>query len=384
MRRSLQPGTLSLAVGDEPLENRRSFGRLAHPRRTWSFLVGCVAVAAVAFLLGTLVRSADATVLDARDQKIPVYAVVDSRAVTESVRIQGEVIGSDIYTVPAFLPDGASRVVVTATAVAPGNAVENGALIGTVSDRPIFALFLEIPLYRDIQPGKSGSDVLSLQSCLGVPQTGVLDWRTLESIRELYRKVDLAPPGGWGNGTYVKLSEFVSLPLSAQQPVVRTVAPAGALLEQGASFAEISLGTSFVTVRASVSEAAQIKVDGKASVQVAGGAVEEGSVSSVGPFQSKATDAGRPPGNDVRIQLPKDTKLLPGQLASVLFGSATQPVPAVPTLAIRSDSGGEFVLRKGKDGESDRVGVVVVRNANGWTAIESADLHTGDEVLVSP
>lgn len=385
MRRSLLHGKFSPAVGDEALAgNRKSFGRLAHPRRTWAFLVGCIVIAVAAFGLGTFVRSADATVLDARDQQIPVYAVVDSRAVTESIRIQGEVIGSDTYTVHASLPDGAARAVVTATAVPLGATVASGALIGTVSDRPVFALALEIPLYRDIQPGKSGSDVSSLQDCLGVPTSGLMDWRTLEAVRALYKAVDIVPPGGWGNGTYVKLSEFASLPRTAEPPVMRTIAPVGSLMEPGASFAELSLGSSFVSVRASVSEAYQISVNGKASVQVAGGAAEDATVSFVGPFQPKATDAGRPPGKDIRIQMSEDTRLLPGQFASVLFGSATQPSPAVPTLAIRSDSGGEYVLRKAKDGQSDRVAVLVVRNANGWTAIESDDLKTGDEVLVSP
>jgi len=357
--------------------------RLAHPGRTWTFLVVCVAVAALAFGLGTLVRSPDSTVLEAREETIPVYAAVDSRAVTQDVRIQGEIVGSDTHPVHAELPEGASRAVVTNVAVEPGATVTNGALIGTVSDRPVFAFSLSVPLFRDLHAGDTGSDVSSLQEAMGVPVSGVMDWQTLQSVRDLYAQAGLLPPGGAGNGTFVRLSEFTSLPSSEDPPTVRTVAGIGTVLEPDTPLAQLSLGSSFVSVRASVSEADQITVGDEVSVQVPGGSVETGVVAAIGNFQPQGNEAGRPPGRDIRVELPEDSSLAAGQSASVLFGAASEPVTAVPTLAVRSDANGEYVLRRTTDKETQRVPVVVMRNANGWTALDAEELSVGDEVLVS-
>ncbi|BAS09307.1 hypothetical protein AHiyo4_27290 [Arthrobacter sp. Hiyo4] len=188
-------------MGVEPVPNRKKvFRRLAHPRRTWAFLAGCLVVAGLAFGLGTLVRSADATVLDARSQTIPVYATVDSRAVSDDVRIQGEIVGSDSYSVHAQIPEGASRGVVTHVAVQQGAALTNGTLIGAVSDRPIFVFSLDAPLFRDIRAKDTGTDVASLQKALGVSLSGVMDWQTQEAVRRLYAEAEFVPPGGWREG----------------------------------------------------------------------------------------------------------------------------------------------------------------------------------------
>lgn len=231
--------------------------------------------------------------------------------------------------------------------------------------------------------GKSGSDVASLQEGLRVPVSGVLDWQTLEAIRGLYAKAEVIPPGGWWDGTFVKLSEFASLPPSDGPPVVRTIAKVGSLLDSNATFAEIGTGVSFAKVRASVSEADRITVGSKARIQAAGSTAETGVVTAIGEFQSERTTDGRPPGKDIRISLPKDTRLMPGQVASVLFGAESKPSTAVPTLAIRSDSSGEYVLRRTAGEKPERVPVVVLRNANGWTALDVKALNVGDEVLVS-
>ncbi|WP_181364979.1 hypothetical protein [Arthrobacter sp. HMWF013] len=303
---------------------------------------------------------------------------------TDDVRIQGEVVGSDSYQVHAQLPEGTHRAVVTDTAVEHGTPLTNGTLLGAVSDRPIFVFSLEIPLFRDLKAKDKGSDVISLQKALGVSITGIVDWQTLEAVRSLYAKAEIIPPGGWWEGTYVRLSEFASLPPTDGTPVVRTIPAVGSLLEPDAPFAELSLGSSFVSLRASVRESDQITVGDGVSVQVPGGVMEPAVIAAVGEFQSQGTAAGRPPGKDIRIELPQETKLAAGQLVSVLFGSATEPVTAVPTLAIRSDVDGEYVLRRDAKEEKERIPIVVLRNANGWTALESDELSLGDEVLVSP
>lgn len=358
--------------------------RLAHPRRTGVFIALAVAVAVVAFGLGTLVRSPDSLILDARDQTIPVFATVESRVVTADVRIQGDVVGSVAHPIYATAPDGAAVAVVTRVGVAPGVALTNGALVGTVSDRPVFALSLKIPLFRDIHRSDKGTDVSSLQDALGVPATAVLDTSTLNAVRHLYDGAELVPPGGAGAGTYVRLNEFVSLPSSDGPPLVRAVAGVGTLLDSNTPLATLSIGRGFVSVRASVSEADHIVQGSVASVQGADGTSSKGTVTSIGEFQSSGTVVGRPPGRDIRIDLPEDDPLASGASVAVLFGVEGDLATAVPTLAIRSDTAGDYVLRRADQGTAERVPVTILQNANGWSAVDSATLTVGDDVMVSP
>lgn len=342
-----------------------------------------VLVAALAFVLGTQVRSVDAKILDAREQVVPVYASVEERSVTQDVRIQGEVVGSDSLAVFAKRPEGVERLIVTKIAVKPGTEVSSGTFLGTVSDRPVFSLILEAPLFRDLHLKDSGTDVFRLQKSLGVPETGVMDWRTMQVIREAYAKAGIMPPGGKGNGTFLKLDEFVSLSKANAAPTVRTIAKVGAELNDEAPFVHLGFGTSFVTVRASVSEADKIKLKDQVSVQAPGDTELLGEVATISEFKPEGTTAGRPPGRDIRIQLPEESKLLPGQVAAVLFGAKPELGKAVPTLAIRSDARGDYVMRRTGTSEAERVDVTITRNANGWTGVNATELNIGDKVLVS-
>lgn len=369
--------------GDRPYRDAVKIRALAHPGRTWAFLVLCVAVAALAFGLGTLVRSPDAAVLEARDQAIPVYAKVDLRAVSSNVRIQGEIAGGEIHPVYAEVPEGTARAVVTALGVESGQTLTNGAFLGTVSDRPVFAFWLNVPLYRDIHAGDSGSDVSALQNALGVPVTGTLDQQTLQSVQELYADAEITPPRDADRAVFVRLVEFASLPPLNEPPVIHQIAGVGTVLEPEAAFAELSVGSNFVNVRASVREAEHITVGDEASVQGSGEDAEIGTVVAVGEYRAQPDETGRPPGRDIRVDLPEDSTLRAGQSAAVLFGSITEPTIAVPTLAVRSDATGTYMLRRMANGGEERVPITVLRNSDGWTAVDSDDLSVGDEVSVS-
>ncbi|PQZ93889.1 hypothetical protein CQ018_09630 [Arthrobacter sp. MYb227] len=347
------------------------------------FILVSVLVAVLAFVLGTQVRSADATILDAREQVVPVYASVENRSVTQDIRIQGEVVIGDSYRVYAKRPEGTERMVVTKVVAKPGTEISSGMLLGTVSDRPIFCLMLEAPLFRDLHTKDSGTDVFRLQKALGVSATGVMNGQTMEVIREMYAKAGVLPPGGKGAGSFLKMDEFVSLPAEKSTSVVRTIAQIGTELSDDTPFAQLGFGASFVNVRASVSEADKIKLKEQTTVQTPGDIALTGKVVAISDFQSEGTTAGRPPGRDIRIELPKESELISGQIASVLFGAKTEPEKAVPTIAIRSDAAGDYVMRRAGNSQAERVDVTVTRNASGWTAINVKELEIGDEVLVS-
>lgn len=360
----------------------RRLRRLAHPGRALTFLLVTVVIGVAAFILGTVVRSPDASVLDAREQTVAVYAAAQSRVVSNEVRIQGEAMG--IATEPIYIdpPDGAAFPVVTSIAAGTGSELPNGTLLGTVSDRPVFVFSLQVPLFRDLRRGDEGSDVTNLQAALGIEQSGEIDGATLDAVRDLYASVEIEPPGGDGYNTFIKLSEFYSM---AQAGPLRlaSIASVGSRLGPDIPFASIGAGAPYVSVRASVAEAGQIAVGSEVTIQRSGNANAAGVVAAIGEFESAGTDSGRPPGRDIRVDVPVDAALAPGEPVSVLFGAEGEPELAVPTLAVRSDIDGEYVLKEAAEAKTERIAVEVLRNAQGWSAVDAPELGVGDRVLVS-
>jgi hypothetical protein len=350
--------------------------------RALVFVTVVLVIAAVAFVLGTWVRSPDAVVLDARDQTVVVFASVESRSVSSDIRIQGEVAGAQQEPVYVVKPPGAQRSIVSEVAAHEGP-FSNGAWLGKVSDRPIFVFSVEIPLFRDLAYGDNGPDVSSLQKALGVELSGTLDRSTLAAVRAVYAATKTDPPGGRFSGTYVSTDEFYTFPKGLGDVSLVSIAPLGSQLGESHPFAVLGFGTPYVTVRASVGEALQITPKERVTIDGVGGKSATGVVTEVGSFQQSSTNAGRPPGRDIRITLDAGSDLSIGESVSVLFGTKAMPDTAVPTLAIRSDASGDFVMKRAGAGPTMRVGVTVIRNADGWSAIRSEELKPGDEVLVS-
>jgi hypothetical protein len=354
---------------------------LDHPFRALAFVAVTVLIAGAAFLLGMWVRSPDSAVLDARGTTVPVYASVESRTVTADIRIQGEVSGTQQQPVSVNPPAGAERIVVTSVSANPGQ-LTNGQLLGTVSNRPVFLFSVDIPLFRNLVAGDTGSDVASLQKALGVPQTGKVDSATLSAVRFAYSAASIEPPGG-RYSTTITTAEFYTVPTSLGALSLISIAPAGSSVDSDHPFAVLGTGSPYVSVRASVSEAEQIKQNDKVSITGSGGKKGTGTVAKISEFQSSPTSGGRPPGRDIQINLDAGGNLKAGDAVAVLFGTESKPDMAVPTIAIRSDSGGDYVIKRSQSTTPARTPVVVQRNADGWTAIKAEGLAVGDQVLVS-
>lgn len=352
---------------------------LSHPWRAIAFVAIAVMVACGAFALGLLVRSPDASVLEARSDVIPVYATAQSRVVSDEIRLQGEVAGTTSVSIKVAAPEGAATAVVTSVIASPGTILTSGDLIATVSDRPLFILFLEVPLYRDLRLADEGSDVRALQAALGLPADGEVGEQTLRAVRELYQSAKVEPPGG--EEIYVKMSEFYSAPMHAAATIT-SIAPVGTVLDDARPLAELGTGVPYVEVRASVIEADQIVVGDTVLVQPSGGEPASGSVAMIGDFEAEDTGAGRPPGKDIRVEFVPGEAPAAGQPVTLLFGEAEDPSLAVPTIALRSDARGSYVMRASTDGLV-RAEVTTLQSANGWTAVVSAGLSVGDRVLVA-
>jgi hypothetical protein len=369
-------------AGEQP-STADKIRRLEHPRRVVAFAMACVGLAAIAFVLGYWVRSPDAAVLDARNNAIDVYSTVQLRSVTDQPRIDGAVSGTDPLQIFIGAPAGADRAVITRAAAAPGGPLSNGAFLGSVSDRPVFLFSTDIPLFRDLQSGSRGSDVVALQKAMGLSQTGVVDSATLRAVRLMYSRVGAQPPGG-RSSTYISASEFYTIAANQGTPTLVSMGAVGAVLDSTHPFAVLGLGAPFVMVRASVSEAEQIKLSEKVAIEQSNGHSVNGSVTSISEFRSAATQSGRPPGRDIRIDFNPGSIIATGAAVSVIFGDTAPRQTAVPTLAIRSDASGDFVIARIRGSSAPkRIAVSIIRNADGWSAVSSKELQPGESVLVS-
>lgn len=282
---------------------------------------------------------------------------------------------------------GSAIPVVTEVRAEVGQSIEAGALLGFVSDRPVFAFPLKIPLYRELRSRDSGPDVSSLQAALKVEATGVMDYATLRAIRDLYEAAGSTPPGGNWAGMYVDTDEFYSLPPTDPPASILTLAAVGAVLSSDSPFAVIKTGADRITFRASVAELASIQVGGEARVQSADGTPALGTITSVSDFRDAEGADSATAGYDVIVDLSglnEPVGMVAGQSVTVTTGEIGEPSMAVPVLAIRSDSQGNYVLRRVLGKPPMRVDVSVDEHVDGWASVLSETLMIGDEVRIAP
>lgn len=364
-------------------EKARRIPRIERPRRVIGFLVGCSVLVVLAFLLGTLVRAPSASLQDAEESAMPVFAPVEIREVSTGLVVQGSVIAGTELEVAA--PSrSADRLVVTGTGVASGTALgASPTLLTVVSERPLFVVRTIIPLYRSLALRDSGADVSALQSALGVSETGVVDQATLKAVRALYASVGFAPAGGTRD-TYIDASEFFAVPPTSLEATVVTVAPVGTILSDEVVAATLRVAPPSVTCRVGVVDVEELSIGTTVSVQTSDGGTIPATVTSVSDFSASTNTVTA--GHDVAIQfeeLPSEVESLVGQSVSVRLEAASPATLAVPLIALRQDNVGTFVLRRVEQDETERVDVIVTVQGNGYAGLTSKSLKVNDEVLVS-
>lgn len=152
---------------------------LIGPSRRRSLLV----VAAVVALAGLGVAAVAATRPD--DRKPPtdaaatdVSATVEKRTLELVTVARGAIETVDeVAVVAPARQDGQTASVLSAAPAASGASVSSGATVAEINGRPIVALNLAVPLYRDVVPGTAGPDVVALQDALRSLGFGVDDDR---------------------------------------------------------------------------------------------------------------------------------------------------------------------------------------------------------------
>jgi peptidoglycan hydrolase-like protein with peptidoglycan-binding domain len=411
-----------MADGGSAVPSSTRLRRIEHPLRAVVAALVLLGSITASFLTGLLVQAPDRGPGEQAQQTIRVTAPVERRVVDSRTAFAGSVVaGSEqaLSTIPSGVP-----AVVTRRTVDVGDVVRPGSLVGAVSGRPVFALPAPLALYRDLRTEDEGDDVSSLQRALretgaDVEVTGWVDWRTTAAVTELFvdngfpAPTAAAPETVEPSPTDPDPSEPASSPtpevqqphvvrppgplipsasfvaLAAAEATVTGALPLGATVTAEAPLVRVRTSPNTVSFRADAVSAATLTDGQEVSIQ-ADTRQLAGTITAVGEFV-EASD-GKAPGRDVTVVSadPAFAGLSPGLSVTVLPEAEHEESLAVPTVALRQDAEGTFVLVP-DDGEADagaeqpeprRVPVTVDYSGNGWTAIAGDVLPPGSEVIL--
>lgn len=394
-------------------------------------IIGALAIGA-AFLGGTLVRSPWEQAVANSQTKPAVTAKVEIRQVSgEVVALKGTVkLGTELEVSSA--PAEGARAVVTAAHAKVGATVKPGDVLAEVSGRPLIALALPFPLYRDLNPGAKGPDVKAVQQALAAlglfhgTADGDYGEATAGAVKRLYERTGATSPtppveattalgdaqkavtsakdadpaarseaqqqlnkARLATATPLPLAEVVSI--NADGATVVRATPAGTVLDgESATVVVLRSGQPQVVVRAGVDQVADFPVGTAVTLtSIDGGTSGTGKVAQVGEYRDAGGDDGAQlPGRDVTIAI--DSSATFSDDSEVLIRPATTKAGeeglAVPLVAVRSDSTAEYVLRLPASGDTKkavRVPVKVVVTGDGYALLAPGAVKEGDTVLVS-
>ena len=113
-----------------------------------------------------LIKSPQQRAADAAGPKPTTLTVaVRRRVLTDTVVMRGTVQAQQTVDLTPSA-DSAESAIVTGVRVSPGASVKAAQVLIEVAGRPVFALPGAQPMYRDLRPGMSGTDVAQLQAAL--------------------------------------------------------------------------------------------------------------------------------------------------------------------------------------------------------------------------
>lgn len=368
-------------------------------------MVGAVLLCC-AFLAGRLVTSPWEEAYENSERTVQVTAPVvrDELALPEVVLTGTVTLGDSLAVLPSPTGEGLSQVV-TSVHVSAGDVVRSGDLLVEVSDRPLVALRLAFPLFRDLHVGDSGSDVRAVQEALagagllGGTADGVFGARTAAAVIELYRSAGAIPPpvsseatenladleaqvadrdaarapqvGDDGlplpvapltagdraldarlaaardaAGPWLPMAETVALTSDAM--TVLSVAPVGTVLGDDVGPVVTLRGEGAAArFRAGLADAPVFALGARAVVTAVDGTggSATGQVVSVSDF-AEPDESEAIPGYDVVVEMDEPGGLADGSRAAVSpdVEVLTQVGLVVPLLAVREDSEGTYVL----------------------------------------
>ena len=359
--------------------------RIARPRVLLLLAILAIGSLMLSFYLGTRYAATGPDPAVQAKTVIPVWAKVEERTVSEGLAIAGTTKAGE--TAPISARTNGEPVLVYQNQK-PGNVLKAGDFIGIIGADPVFVLEGPLPLYRDLNLGDNGDDVLAFQKALNsagyaTAQSGTVTEDTLDAVTRLHRAHLTGVPSE--GVTSIARSNYAILPGGSH--TVTAVAAVGQLISDGNPIASVETSEPYVESSVELSVANKLKAGDRVSLRTSTGSVE-GTITSIGELQN---DPSKGAAKSVRVSADDPSKLTPGQSASITSKGNTSTTLAVPTTAVRQDSQGTYVLvEKGGSSTStskdapatERVNVEVLRTAGGYAAI-NANLSAGQKVLVS-
>jgi hypothetical protein len=167
-----------------------------------SVLAASVLAAVGGWLAGSRIESpADVAARTAPPTPSAILVPVEHRVLSSDIVTRGTArfgLPQQISIAPSGLKASAGLIT---TLPLRNTQLEEGAVLLTASGRPVLVLQGQIPAYRDLIPGISGTDVLQLERALGRlgfdpgPVDGAYDQQTSAAVSEWYRAGEWEPFG---------------------------------------------------------------------------------------------------------------------------------------------------------------------------------------------
>jgi peptidoglycan hydrolase-like protein with peptidoglycan-binding domain len=411
-----RPGELAPGAGtaepDSPVAPHTGRSPARRMRRLAGFTLGAACLAIASGLAGaSLVKSpAEVAAQTAPPAPSVITAPVVDQVLSETIVLRGTFgIGRSQSFGPSSVAStaanaGGGGMVVTGMFVRPGDAVHSGEVVAEVSDRPIFLLQGDLPLWRDLVPGESGKDVGELQAALadlgyssGADQYGYFGAGTEAAVQAFYQAIGYPPAtlsvaankkGAAPPPAIVPMSEAWFVP-SLPAEVITVSAGVGDTAT-GSLISIAPEGSLRLTGQLDPSEQALVKAGMGVSVYSSvTGYTGTGTISSVGTSAVQASAGGSP---YVPVGIKPSTSWptsLNGQNVQITITAVTsgRPVLAVPVAAVSYDAAGQAqVIVTGRDGAEQRIAVRTGMSAGGYVEITGtagrATLPAGTRVVV--
>jgi hypothetical protein len=190
-----RPGTAGSDDGTTPQRSSTAVAR----RRLGAAVLATTAITIAAMATASQLGSpADKAAETAPPPRSVLTAAVEKRVLTATVVVRGQV-GAE-QTVDVGGRDGTETPrIVTAVKVKYGDRVDHGQVLMELSGRPVLALRGDVPSYRDLRPGATGSDVAQLQAALASlgfvsdDRTGTYGTGTKRAVLGFYRSKGYEP-----------------------------------------------------------------------------------------------------------------------------------------------------------------------------------------------
>jgi len=170
-----------------------------------SIVLGVVAGLLVGALAGSLVMAVwfprpDTSAIDVAQETVRVTGVVSSQPVRNVATLSGTITPPMVVAVMPNAAGGGGVEVVSGRVRGVGETVGVLGVVAEVSDRPVFAFLAGTPLFRDLAPDMTGSDVVAVQQVLigagllGGGPSGRWDARTSSAVAALFKNAGYTAP----------------------------------------------------------------------------------------------------------------------------------------------------------------------------------------------